>query len=201
MAEASSRADCIGRHEAYHFDIAFRLSRFQKDRIIAMTAGIQPGDHVLDVGCNSGYIVDFLPRPIVADGVDVARELVALAQKRLNRATVAPAEELPYSDRSVDVVILGEILEHVHDPQEVLREARRVARRAIVGSTPHEAGEWGPRGKRAPARHRFHVRCYTEAELRAELEAAGLVNVQTIEIKEKGTPQIYVFRSEVPALP
>ena len=201
MADASSRADCIARHEAYHFDIATRLSRFQRERVIAMPAPILAGEHVLDVGCKSGYIVDFLPRPIVADGVDVARELVALAQKRLDRAEVAPAESLPYEDRAVDVVILGEILEHVHDPQEVLREARRVARRLVVGSTPHEAGEWGPNGKRAPARHRFHVRCYTEPELRAELEAAGLRNVSIVAIREHGTPQIYVFRSEVPALP
>ena len=198
MAIASSRADCIARHRTYAIDISRRLSTMQRDRIARMLAPIKPGEFVLDVGCNTGYVVDFLPPSCTVAGVDVAPALVRLARRRLARADVAPAEALPYPDRSVDVVILGEILEHVHDPGEVLREARRVSRRLIVGSTPHEAGKWGPRGTRRPADHKFHVRCFTAATLRRTLEAAALTGIALETINENGAPAIYVFRGARP---
>lgn len=159
-----------------------------------MASHVTAGESVLDVGCNSGYIVEFLPPGCRAYGVDVAAELVVAAGRRLLEAKVAPAEALPYEDKSVDVVLLGEILEHVHDAGVVLREAARVARRLVAGSTPHELGKWGPRGERAPARHRFHVRCFDERSLRETLEANGLGRVR-IDVVADGAkqPQMYVF--------
>lgn len=198
MAEATSREACIDRHRAYAIDISGRLSTMQRLRIGRMLAPVRAGESVLDVGCNSGYIVDFLPPSCTVAGVDVAEALVEKARGRLARVDVAPAEALPYPDRSVDVVVLGEILEHVHDPRVVLLEARRVARRLVVGSTPHERGQWGPRGKRAPDQHRFHVRCFTAATLRQALEGAGLVDVALEEIAERGAPAVYVFRGVNP---
>ena len=92
------------------------------------------------------------------DSVDVAEELVNAAKRRLRTAQVAPAESLPFLDDTFDVVILGEILEHVHDPEAVIFEAARVSRRLVVGSTPHEKSQWGPGQKKGPEQHRFHVR-------------------------------------------
>jgi len=158
-----------------------------------MVEPVMPGDTVLDVGCNSGYIVDFLPPNCTAYGVDVSTELVKKAKRRLKDARVAAAERLPHADKAVDVVLLGEIIEHVHDADLVLREAARVARRIVAGSTPHEAGHWGPGGKRAPERHRFHVRCYTEATLRETLEGAGLRGIKIDTVVQEGVPQMYIF--------
>ncbi len=177
MAEASSRDACIDRHRAYTIDIATRLNPKQVARLEAMLAPVRAGEHVLDAGCNSGFIVEFLPRSCVVSGVDVAEHLVAIARTRLARADVAPVEELPYADRSGDVVILGEILEHVFDPVAVLLEARRVARRLVIGSVPNEHSKWGPTGKHKPDGHAYHVRAFTARTLRAALTGAGLVDV------------------------
>jgi len=162
-----------------------------------MGSAAKPGDHVLDVGCNSGYIVNFLPIGCEAYGVDVSTELVAIAARRLVEAKIAPAEDLPFVDRSMDVVILGEILEHVHDPAVVLREAIRVSRRVVVGSTPHEAGKWGPKGPRKPDSHRFHVRCFTEESLRALLVESGLMNIKIATVVADRVPQMYLFSGSV----
>lgn len=162
-----------------------------------MGSAARPGDAVLDVGCNSGYIVDFLPPSCIAYGVDVSPELVARARKRMNDVRVAPAEALPFLSKCFDVVLLGEIIEHVHDPAVVLREAMRVSRRVVVGSTPHEAGKWGPRGPRKPATHRFHVRCFTEETLRALLVECGLVNVKIATVVADRVPQMYLFSGNV----
>jgi ubiquinone/menaquinone biosynthesis C-methylase UbiE len=158
-----------------------------------MVAPVRPLENVLDVGCNSGYIASFVPGNCRVYGVDVSEQLVAIAKKRLVEAHNAPAEALPFPDKAMDVVILGEIIEHVHDAALVLREAARVARRLVVGSTPHEAGKWGPKGPRAPETHRFHVRCYTAVTLKAELEGAGLKDVSIRAVIGDRVPQMYVF--------
>ena len=195
MAKATSREDCIERHKGYPIDMATprHMTPLQCKRLATMLALVQPGESVLDVGCNSGYIVDFLPRGCRAYGVDVVPALVEIATTRLVEAKVATAEALPYPDSSIDVVALGEILEHVHDPAEVLREAARVARRLVVGSTPHEEGKWGPHGAKAPDGHRFHVRCFTEPTLRDVLATAGITTLDVSTIDRKGVPQMYVF--------
>ena len=198
MAQAESAAACFERHRGYRIDISSRMTGIHQARLRWMLAGVQPHDAVLDVGCNSGYIVDFLPSTCRAHGVDASEELVGRARQRMapERVQVAPAERLPWPDQAMDVVVLGEILEHVYDPLAVLIEARRVARRAIVGSTPHERGKWGPHGTRSPETHRFHVRCFTEDSLRRTLAAASLVRIEIAEITDgAGVPQIYVFRA------
>lgn len=156
---------------------------------------VLPSDRVLDVGCNSGYIVQFLHPSCIAYGVDVAEDLVRMAKRHLRDARVAPAEALPFPDKSMDVVLLGEILEHVHDPVEVLREAARVARRLVAGSTPHEDGKWGPKGKKPPGPHRFHVRCFVREQLEAALREAGLVDIGISTLSRGGVQQFYVFRA------
>jgi len=196
MAEATSREACVERHRHYHIDISGRLGgkgTLQRRRIEAMVAPVLPAETVLDVGCNSGYLVEFLPRGCRCWGVDVAPDLVKKARRRLERALVAEAEVLPFPARSVDVVVLGEIIEHVHDPVVVLREAARVARRMVVGSTPHEAGKWG---SVSVPHHRFHVRCFTQATLRETLSAGLGVPAISI-VSHNYVPQMYVFSGKV----
>lgn len=193
MAEATSRDACIDRHRAYTIDIATRLNPKQVARLEAMLAPVRAGEAVLDAGCNSGFVVDFLPPTCIVSGVDVAEHLVAIARGRLARADIAPVEELPYEDRSVDVIILGEILEHVFDPVAVLLEARRVARRLVIGSVPNEQSKWGPTGKHKPDGHAYHVRAFTARTLQATLVGAGLAPV-----KVQRFADFYLFTAGVP---
>lgn len=185
MAEATSVAVCNQRHREYPFDVwEDSMDTVQRRRLETMFAYVKPGERVLDVGCNSGYAAEYL-KGCEVHGVDVSERLVAKAQEKLAGAQVAPAEALPFEDDSFDVVALGEILEHVYDPVVVIKEAARVARRAIVGSTPTEDGAWGAH---RVATHPFHVRCYDELSLYSDLGVAGpcTVNVRRI-------PHIYVF--------
>lgn len=174
MAEATSVKACIERHVAYPYDVwATEMNGTQRSRLERMYGLLTTWSTVLDVGCNSGYAVHFRP-DCIWTGVDVSPELVAKARQNLDGAQVAAAEELPFADGTFDHVVLGEILEHVYDPGQVLSEAARVARLSIVGSTPDEAGAWG---KHTVAKHRFHVRAFSEVELRALLSEYGRASV------------------------
>lgn len=169
----------------------YRLE-FHRRRLSAMASHIQPGETVLDVGCNGGYFAEYLPEDCIIHGLDPSAVAIEVASSRLASAQLGVAEALPFADKSVDVVVLGYVLERVKDPNLVLREACRVARRAIVGDTPHELGPWGPKH---PERHPEGVLCQPCATL--ETLAALLRNfarsVEVVPVIWGSTPAMYSF--------
>jgi SAM-dependent methyltransferase len=82
---------------------------------------------ILDIGCGIGAFVgrlrEFSERVV---GVDVDEESVRRGGYDLPNLTLAVGERLPFADGSFDVVLLHEVIEHVHDDVATLREARRV---------------------------------------------------------------------------
>lgn len=58
--------------------------------------------------------------------------------------TQADAHKLPFDDRSYDVVILGDIIEHAHHPHVMMKEAARVCSRLLVVTVFEEWKHKGP---------------------------------------------------------
>ena len=90
---------------------------------------------VLDVGCGAGTQSQFwLQRGHRYRGLDINEPLIRLARERADRdhlnATfdVGTATDLPLPDRSIDVCLLPELLEHVQDWRACVDEAVRVLR-------------------------------------------------------------------------
>jgi len=59
-------------------------------------------------------------------GVDIDAERAAQTRQLLPNIAVAPAEQLPFAQGSFDVVLLHEVIEHVGDDRQAIREAHRV---------------------------------------------------------------------------
>jgi ubiquinone/menaquinone biosynthesis C-methylase UbiE len=119
------------------------IDRFHRKILTEVTA-LSP-QTVLDAGCGEGFvarrIIDAVPG-ITLTGCDVsgaALEIAASANPEA-RFVAGSVVELPFPDRSFDVVGCFEVLEHLPDdlPRRALSELARVARQAVVLSVPHE---------------------------------------------------------------
>ena len=99
----------------------------------AETAGVAPGQRVLDVGCGAGALTTVLAGIVGAEnvaGVDPSEPFVAAARERLPGADlrVSPAEALPFEDESFDTAVSQLVFHFVDDPPRALEEMKRVTR-------------------------------------------------------------------------
>jgi SAM-dependent methyltransferase len=119
------------------------IDRFHR-KIVAEIAALKPGSF-LDAGCGEGFVARQLLHAapgLEVTGCDVSREALAVAAESIPTATFVTGSvlELPFPDRSFDVVGCFEVLEHLPGelPAAALAEFARVSRRAVVLSVPHE---------------------------------------------------------------
>jgi SAM-dependent methyltransferase len=99
-----------------------------------------PGRHVLDLGCRDGALTQAYAGGNEIVGVDADREALAEAEKLGIETRWADLDDaLPFEDGSFDVVVAGELLEHLRDPRRVVSEVLRVLRPAgtFVASVPN----------------------------------------------------------------
>jgi methionine biosynthesis protein MetW len=145
-----------------------------------------PGKAVLDLGCRAGALSQhFLPGNEVT-GVDVDEDALRHAADRGLRTVWGDVEEpLPFEDATFDAVVVGEILEHVRFPDQVVTEIARVLRPdgVVVGSVPN-AFRLKNRVKflagRSPENNPMHLRMYSPAAIRAELAPIGTAQVTPV---------------------
>jgi 2-polyprenyl-6-hydroxyphenyl methylase/3-demethylubiquinone-9 3-methyltransferase len=87
------------------------------------------GGRLLDVACGGGLLAPFLAGTGYQHvGIDRSPSAISLAAQHGVRAARADAGRLPFRDALFDVVVAGEILEHVPDFRAVLAESCRVLR-------------------------------------------------------------------------
>lgn len=155
---------------------------------------VRPGERVLDMGCGAGRHAFELYRrgaDVVAldqnvkDLADVATMFEAMAAEgglpvgAAARTVEGDALALPFDAEEFDKVIAAEILEHIPDDEQAMRELFRVLRPGgvLAVTVPRWLSErinWAL----SDAYHEVeggHVRIYKEDELAAKLEGAGFV--------------------------
>jgi SAM-dependent methyltransferase len=134
-----------------------------------------PDKRVLDLGCRYGALTRTYLAGNRVTGVDVDREALAEVAKLGVETHWADLDErFPFGDDAFDVVVAGELLEHLADPAAVVAHVERVLRPGgrFVGSVPN-AFRLKSRLRYAAGRHpetdSTHLQLFTPAALAALL--------------------------------
>jgi SAM-dependent methyltransferase len=193
-----------GYERRFFLDNEHRYTKMH--RLLRERYGDLSGRRILDLGSSRGL---FLARFRGYPGVELlGNEIDPRERQRATELGIVEATghhvnvfdgtrmtaRLPFADASAEVVLAGEIIEHIVDTEGFLREIRRVlsTRGALVLSTPNILW-WKHRlrllGGRYPDaldyRLRYgddfgHVRAFTPRLVRDLLEQAGFLDVHVV---------------------
>jgi len=157
--------------------------------------GLQPAEHILDLGCGFGrHAFEALRRGAHVTACDMAVPELEEVQKVAgvlhdNRevpegitctSANGDATRLPFADNSFHRIIASEVMEHVPNDIAALEEFRRVLKPGgvVAVTVPTFLPEricWALNDNyHAPKSVGGHVRIYTRTELRAKFSGAGL---------------------------
>jgi SAM-dependent methyltransferase len=192
-----------GYDDRFFQDVEHRYTKMH--RLLRETYGDLAGARILDLGLSRGLFLERFRRypGVELGGIEIDPQEAELARVR-GLDPVAHfinvfdghrlVARLPFDDDSTDVVLAGEIVEHIVDTESFLREIRRVLRPggATVLSTPNILW-WKHRlallGGRYPDaldyRTRYgddfgHVRIFTPKLMRALLDETGFTDVRVV---------------------
>ena len=99
-----------------------------------LDVGLKDAHHILDVGCGAGFVTRDIARLTkgAVIGIDGALNLLSVASQILHdypntRLMSGDAQHLPFKDNSFDIVCSFDVLEHIDNDQQAMREMYRVA--------------------------------------------------------------------------
>jgi SAM-dependent methyltransferase len=136
--------------------------------------GVGPEARVLDVGTSTGTNLRMLGELGFRsfEGLEASEEAIRLcAEKGLGKVTRGDICAMPFGDATFDLVLATDVIEHVDDDVQALREVRRVLKPGGVAivTVPAFRLLWGLQDEVA-----HHKRRYRAAEVRERVRAAGL---------------------------
>jgi methionine biosynthesis protein MetW len=126
--------------------------RFEKNRFRSIRELLPTYSEILlDYGCKEGKILaqckDKYKKGV---GVDISKKMLEKAKENNKSNNVkfiqgnAEEKKLPIEDRSIDTIICTDVIEHVFDPEKLLREFSRILKEkgTLIITTPNIA--WLP---------------------------------------------------------
>jgi ubiquinone/menaquinone biosynthesis C-methylase UbiE len=175
-----------------------RPERFAQRRAFLLEH-VTPGDRVLDLGSGNGaFAAELAAAGCEVIAVDVAEEALRRTRDRLPGVDARLAREgqaLPLGEDAVDVVWMGETLEHVADVAGLLADVRRVLRwggRLLVTTPYHGRVSLAALALRGGMEEHFdpradHLRFFTSRTLREVLADAGFPDA---DVRAAGGPPL-----------
>ena len=177
-----------------------RLRRSKKflDQIAKLLG--QPAEKIrlLDVGCSSGaFLHAAVKLGFRAEGIEPAPKAAATAQTAGLKVHRGLLQEAGYADGQFDAITLFEVIEHLQQPQELLKECRRILRPGgilLVGTGNTASWSMAAMGARWEylhiAKHGGHVSFFNPGSIAFLAQQSGFsvaaVRTRGVRFCEKG---------------
>lgn len=90
---------------------------------------LQSETKVLDIGCAMGGFLDYLSAKGIKNlsGIDPIKKYVDYAKEKGKYAIeYGSVEKIPFADKSFDILVMDQVLEHLVEPKKAFSEAKRV---------------------------------------------------------------------------
>lgn len=117
--------------EKYDDSIPLHVMEHLTARRVDLATSLAPSGTVLDVGCGTGRFLNALPASYERIGIDVSPGMLDIAREKGLEVVQASGDEMPFEDKSFDLVTTFAVLHHLIDPERVrstLCEMTRVVR-------------------------------------------------------------------------
>lgn len=168
-----------------------------------ITRHFPPSASILDIGCGTAWLADYFSH---YTGIDASPGMVASATAQGRPAILGDVEEpLPFESGSFDGVVLKDVLEHVHDPEAVVGEARRTLKpggRLFASSPDAQRWAWDDYTHRRPFTRKSYRLLFADAGFEIEsvgyesvMPGTGIVSGWT---RRKRRPRILVAAARLP---
>lgn len=108
------------------------------------------GTNVFELGCSSGYGLQFLPESIEYTGLDYDKRIIPVArdQKWREKATFVHGDINTYELGQYDTIIAFEVIEHLDNGLEIVEKLKKHCKRLMITVPMLETpGLWGPHHK------------------------------------------------------
>lgn len=118
------------------------IKRFQ-EKLLTILANEDQNTSLLDAGCGEGFISSYIydqTRIKNITGIDINKDSLAFARSNNKNIKYKKGDiyKLGFKDKEFDIVITLEVLEHLTNPSQALKEIIRVAKNKIIISVPNE---------------------------------------------------------------
>jgi len=103
---------------------------------------LDKGERLLDIGCGDGTLGHFAKNKYKeVYGIDISEEALRIAEKRgiIVKKVNLNEEKLPFENEYFDAVTCLDVIEHVFEPRDLIKEINRVLKRGgiLIISTPN----------------------------------------------------------------
>jgi len=163
------------------------------ERVEVASRYIKECKRVLDIGCGDGSLALFIKGKVKIYGVDKSKKILEIARKRgfLIKKLDLDKDSLPYQNSYFDCVTCLDVIEHIKDPNSLVREIYRVLKRGgrLIISAPNIRfsdhivtlvfkGRFPTTSEDKTAYDGGHIHYFTFSDLKEILKGAGFKIIQ-----------------------